>query len=180
MSELKVQYVKSADGVQIAYAVVGSGPAFVQAPNAWGDINLNSLPELKANREAIVAGGRQLVLCDGRGAGSSDRNVTDMSLAARLADLEAVVDKLALDQFALLGSIHGAPIAVAYAVRHPNRLSHLILTSPYARGADYYASDRPTHVPGPTGRGSSTKVSAPSGRSSCFRTGASSTTPSHA
>jgi len=77
---------------------------------------------------------------DSRGTGLSDRDATDFSLDAQILDLEAVVDRLGLQQLALYASIHAGPMAIAYAARHPERISHLILWCTYARGSDYLQS----------------------------------------
>jgi class 3 adenylate cyclase len=62
--------------------------------------------------------------------------VTDFSLDAQVLDLEAVVDRLGLEGFALLGRIHSGPVAIAYAARHPDRVTHLILLHSWARTRD--------------------------------------------
>src|SRR3990172_5547620 len=80
---------------------------------------------------------RQVVRYDGRGMGLSDRDASDFSVEAHILDLEAVVDRLALEKFALLATLHGGPVAVNYAARNPNRVSHLLLWCTYARGSDY-------------------------------------------
>jgi pimeloyl-ACP methyl ester carboxylesterase len=78
--------------------------------------------------------GHTLVRYDERGCGLSDRDVDDISLDAWVADLETVVDAAGLDRFALLGVSTGTAVAVAYAARHPERLTHLVLYGGYARG----------------------------------------------
>ncbi len=83
------------------------------------------------------------MLYDGRGAGSSDRDVTDFSLAARVRDLESVVRRVGLARFPLTGHTLAVSTAVAYAVNHPDRVSHLILSDPFAAGADFYSSIPP-------------------------------------
>lgn len=141
MAEQRIQYVASADGTQIAYTTIGEGAPVVIAANAWGDIALYTSPRSPARFSAILdEGGIQTVIYDGRGSGNSDRGVADFSLAARLADLEAVVDRLALERFALLGVVHGCSPAVAYAAAHSERVTRLALFGVYPRGADYYAA----------------------------------------
>jgi pimeloyl-ACP methyl ester carboxylesterase len=76
----------------------------------------------------------RLVRYDERGNGLSDWQVDDISLEAFVGDLECVVDANALGRFALLGMSQGSAVAVAYAVRHPERVSHLVLLGGYARG----------------------------------------------
>jgi pimeloyl-ACP methyl ester carboxylesterase len=81
------------------------------------------------------AQGRTLVRYDPRGSGLSDRTVTDFSLDAWVADLEAVVDALELRRFPLVGLCQGGVVAIAYAARHPDRVSRLVLYSAYLHGA---------------------------------------------
>jgi pimeloyl-ACP methyl ester carboxylesterase len=81
-----------------------------------------------------LADGRTVVRYDERGCGLSDRDVEELSLEAWMGDLEAVVDAANLDRFGLLGISHGGPVAVAYSVRHPKRVSHLVLYGTHARG----------------------------------------------
>ena len=75
-----------------------------------------------------------MVRYDERGCGLPDWAVEDFSLQAWVGDLEAVVDAADLERFALLGISHGGPIVIAYAARHPERVSHLVLYGTYARG----------------------------------------------
>ncbi len=82
-----------------------------------------------------LARGHSLLRYDGRGNGLSERNVDDFSLDAWVQDLETVVDAAGLDKFALMGHSQGSSVAIDYAVRHPERISHLILCGPYSRGA---------------------------------------------
>ena len=74
------------------------------------------------------------MLFDARGAGSSDRDELDFSIEARVRDLEGVVDRLGLESFVLVGRFHGGAPAVAYAVRHPDKVTHLVLWDAYVRG----------------------------------------------
>jgi pimeloyl-ACP methyl ester carboxylesterase len=81
-----------------------------------------------------LAAHRQLVRYDERGVGLSDRDVEDFSFDAFVRDLETVVDQLELQRFALLGLSQGAPVSIAYAARHPERVSRLVLCGGFARG----------------------------------------------
>ena len=78
--------------------------------------------------------GHTVLRYDERGCGLSDREVEDLSLEAWVSDLETVVDAAGLDRFSLLGISQGGAIALAYAVRHPERIAGLILCGAYARG----------------------------------------------
>jgi class 3 adenylate cyclase/pimeloyl-ACP methyl ester carboxylesterase len=139
--EPRIRYAQASDGVSIAHFSVGSGPPFLVMPHPpWSNIQREwQDPHLRTWFEAIAAR-RTLVTYDSRGSGLSDRDVDDFSLEAHVRDLEAVVDQLGLDRFVLFGPAHSGPAAVAYASRHPQRLSQLILWCTYARGADYRGS----------------------------------------
>jgi class 3 adenylate cyclase len=139
MAEPQIQYATTADGVSIAYYVMGEGPPIVTTTGTHASHLLfwRSMPRIRAEMEALERRHR-VVRYDGRGSGLSQRKSLDFSLPARLHDLEAVVDRLRLERFALIGARHSGLAAVAYAVRHPEPLTHLILRDAYARGRDYY------------------------------------------
>ncbi len=81
-----------------------------------------------------LAEGRTLIRYDERGSGVSDRDVSRFSVDAWVEDLEAVVDAAELERFSLLGLSNGGAVAIAYAARHPERVSHLALCGAFARG----------------------------------------------
>src|SRR5215211_7793497 len=81
-----------------------------------------------------LAEGHTVIRYDERGCGLSDRNVEDVSLEARVADLEAVIDDAGFERVDLLGMSQGGPVAIAYAARHPERVQRLVLYATYARG----------------------------------------------
>jgi pimeloyl-ACP methyl ester carboxylesterase/DNA-binding CsgD family transcriptional regulator len=92
-----------------------------------------------------LADGHTVVRYDERGCGLSDRDVEDVSLEKRVADLEAVIDAAGIERAALLGISQGGPPAVVFATRHPDRVSHLVLYATFARGRlrrDPSSSDR--------------------------------------
>jgi len=131
--EQHIRFCTSSDGTRIAYATVGQGPPLVRGLG-WLT-HLECEWENPLRRPFIDAISRRylFVLYDGRGMGLSDRRVSDYSLEAQLRDLEAVVDALGLERFALYGMSQGGPTAITYAVRHPERVSHLILYGSFAR-----------------------------------------------
>ncbi len=51
-----------------------------------------------------------------------------------MQDLETVVDAAGVARFPLLGISQGCPVSIAYAVRHPERVSRLVLYGGFARG----------------------------------------------
>jgi len=140
--EPRIQYAKTEDDVSIAFSTLGAGPPIVLAAIMWGDTSQRVSLRLPAGIEvtALTAGGLQVTSYDPRGVGGSDRTRVDFSAEGRLKDLEAVVDHLELDRFDLLGRLHGTIAAVHYAVKHPERVKHLILYNSWVRGKDYYES----------------------------------------
>ena len=137
MMEPRIQYAQTADGVSIAFWTLGEGMPLVGMPTIpFTHIQLEwQLPEYRRWYECL-AEQRKLVRYDHRGTGLSERDVTDYSLDALVLDLKAVVDRLGLERFALLGPFQSGPVAVAYAARHPERVSHLILWCSWARTRD--------------------------------------------
>jgi class 3 adenylate cyclase len=134
MMEPRIQYAKTADGVSIAFWTLGEGMPVMHMPALpWSHIQLEwQNPDQRRWYERL-AEKRKLVRYDGRGSGLSDRNVADYSVDAHVLDLEAVVERLGVQGFVLLGGFTGAPVAIAYAARHPEDVSHLGLWCPWAR-----------------------------------------------
>ena len=141
MMEPHIQYAQNTDGVSIAYWTLGEGMPFVYMPTtAFSHIQLEwQWPEYRQWYERL-AEKRRVIRYDGRGTGLSERNVIDFSLGAHVLDLEAVVDSLNLKRFALFGGFTFGPVAIAYAARHPERVSHLFLWCSWARASDAYRS----------------------------------------
>lgn len=127
-----IRFARSADGVGIAYAVHGSGPPLL-IDACWLS-HLQFDWQSPVWRHWLVELGKiaTVIRYDERGHGLSDRGVTDHSLEARLADLEAVADGAGLDRFALLAMAQGGPVAIEYAARHPERLTRLAFYGSYA------------------------------------------------
>ena len=127
-----LRFARSADGVQIAYAVHGSGPPLL-VDACWLS-HLQHDWQSPVWRHYLVELGRiaTVVRFDERGHGLSDRGVTDHSLEARVADLEAVVEHAGLDRFAVLAMAQGGPVAIEYVARHPERVSRLAFYGSYA------------------------------------------------
>ena len=130
--EPRIQYARTADGVSIAFWTLGEGPPGVQMPNLpWSHIQLEwQLPGCGRWYER-AAENRKLVRYDGRGTGLSARNVADYSVDAHILDLQAVVEGLGIQRFALVSSRAACPVAIAYAARHPEAVSHLVLWCPW-------------------------------------------------
>lgn len=130
----QIRFCTSPDGVRLAYAVVGKGPALVKAANWLSHLEYDWNSPVWRHWLTGLAREHTLVRYDERGCGLSDWHVEDFSLDAWVLDLETVVDAMGLDRFPLLGISQGASIAIAYAVRHPEKVSRLILYGGYVRG----------------------------------------------
>jgi pimeloyl-ACP methyl ester carboxylesterase len=129
-----VRFCSSFDGTRIAYAVTGEGPPLVRAPHwfthlehDWTNPAFQMWVEDLSKRYAFLR-------FDQRGCGLSDRDVAEISPEAHVRDLECVIDAAGLGRFALFGASQGSAFAIAYAARHPERVSHLVLYGAFARG----------------------------------------------
>lgn len=139
-SAQEIRFCKSSDGVDLAMAIYGAGPALVKAATWLTHVEVDhSSPFDRALIDEFTPRFRY-VTYDARGCGLSQRRVDEVSLDAWVRDLEAVVDALGLETFALLGVSQGAAIAVAYAAKHPSRVSQLILLGGFATA--YLSSSR--------------------------------------
>lgn len=131
----RIRFCQTSDHVRIAHAVSGHGPPLVRTTNWLSHLERDWESPVWAHWFEALSRGQTLVRYDARGTGLSDRRVDALCLEGWVRDLEAVVDELELEQFALLGFCQGGATAVSYAARHPERVSKLILCNSYPRGA---------------------------------------------
>ena len=130
----EIRFTHSGDGTRLAYALAGEGYPLVRAAHWLTNIELDwQTPVWRPWFDALASRYR-FVRYDSRGCGMSDRSATEVSLDRLVADLEAVVDGAGLDKFALFGTSQGGAISIAYAARHPERVSHLVLLGAFVRG----------------------------------------------
>ncbi len=134
LTEQQICFCTSSDGARVAYATTGSGPPLVKVANWLSHLEFDWNSPVWRHWIRALARDHTLVRYDERGCGLSDWAVEEFSLEAWVRDLEAVVDRLGLERFPLLGISQGGPIAIAYAVRHPERVSRLVLYGTYSRG----------------------------------------------
>ena len=139
--EPRIQYAQTKDGVSIAFWTSGKGIPLVFMPTIpFSHVELEwQIPEYRRYYERVLQT-VNLVRYDNRGSGLSDRDVTDYSLDAHVSDLDAVVEALGLQRFVLMASLYVGLAAITFAVRQPERVSHLILWCSLARMSDYSAS----------------------------------------
>jgi pimeloyl-ACP methyl ester carboxylesterase/DNA-binding CsgD family transcriptional regulator len=130
----QIRFCTTPDRIRIAYATSGSGPALVKAANYLTHLEHDWNSPVWRHWWRGLGEAHTLVRYDARGSGLSDWDVTDYNMDGWVSDLEAVVDALGLERFPLLGISQGAAVCVAFAVKHPERVSRLVLYGGYARG----------------------------------------------
>jgi pimeloyl-ACP methyl ester carboxylesterase len=133
----EIRFCSTRDGVRIAWASVGTGYPLVKAANWLNHLEYEWESPVWRHWIAELTKYHRFVRYDERGNGLSDWKVKEISLEAWVQDLETVVDAAGLEQFALMGISQGGAQAISYAVRHPERVSHLILIGAYSRGWEY-------------------------------------------
>jgi pimeloyl-ACP methyl ester carboxylesterase/DNA-binding CsgD family transcriptional regulator len=132
--EQVIRFCSAADGVRLAFAAHGRGPVIVKAAHWLTHLEYDWRSPVWRHWLDGLGTGHRVVRYDGRGCGLSDRDPGHLTLDAFVEDLAAVIDAAGLDRFALLGASQGGAVAIAYAVRYPERVSHLVLYGGYARG----------------------------------------------
>jgi pimeloyl-ACP methyl ester carboxylesterase/DNA-binding winged helix-turn-helix (wHTH) protein len=132
--EQHIRFCTTPDGTCLAYATAGSGPPLVKAANWLTHLDYDWDSPVWRHWLVGLAQGRELIRYDERGCGLSDWDVDDFSFDAWVDDLGHLVDAVGLDRFPLLGISQGAAVAIAFAVRHPERVSRMILWGGYGRG----------------------------------------------
>ena len=130
-----LRFCTSADGTRIAIASIGSGPPLLRAAHWLSHVEHDLASPVWGPWLAELSRDHTYLRYDQRGCGLSDVDVEDFSLDAWVADLEAVVAASGLRRFPLIGMSQGGAVAIAYSVRHPEQVSHLVLIGAYARGA---------------------------------------------
>ena len=130
----EIHFCTASDGVRIAYSIVGDGLPLVKTANWFNHLEYDWQSPVWSPFFDALAAEHRLIRYDERGNGLSDWDVDDISFEAFVRDLESVVVAAAPEKFALLGISQGCSVSVAYAVRHPERVSRLVLYGGYARG----------------------------------------------
>jgi len=130
----EIRYCTTSDGVRLAYATIGTGPPLVKTSNWLTHLDFEWGSPIWRHWYAALSDHHRLVRYDERGNGMSQRDVPDVSFDTWVRDLETVVEAAGLDRFPLLGISRGGPIAIAYAVKHPERVTHLVLYGAFTAG----------------------------------------------
>jgi class 3 adenylate cyclase/pimeloyl-ACP methyl ester carboxylesterase len=132
--EQQIHFCQAKDGVQLAYARIGQGLPLVKTGHWMTHIEFDFEGPIWRQLYRELSRDHCFIRYDARGNGLSDREVPDVSFDDFVGDLEAVVDAAGIERFALLGISQGCAVSIAYAVLHPERVSHLVLLGGYAVG----------------------------------------------
>jgi pimeloyl-ACP methyl ester carboxylesterase len=130
----EIRFCTTPDGVRIAYSTMGDGPPLVKVANWLSHLEHDQRSPVWRHWLRELSRDHLYVRYDERGCGLSDWDVENFSFDGWVTDLEAVVDALGIERFAMLGLSQGGPVAITYAARHPERVSHLILCGTYIHG----------------------------------------------
>ena len=133
----EIRYCTTTDGVRLAYATTGDGPPLVKASNWLTHLDFEWGSPIWRHWYTALSLHHRLVRYDERGNGMSQRDVPEVSFDTWVRDLETIVDAAGLDRFPLLGISRGGPIAIAYAVKHPGRVTQLVLYGAFAAGLNH-------------------------------------------
>jgi pimeloyl-ACP methyl ester carboxylesterase/DNA-binding winged helix-turn-helix (wHTH) protein len=139
--EQEIRFCTTSDRVRLAFATCGAGPLLVKAANWLNHLDFDWHSPIWRHWLRELGRDHRLVRYDERGTGLSDWSVEKLDFASWVDDLEAVVDAVGAERFDLLGISQGVAVAIAYAVRHPERVRRLVLFGGYARGW----AKRPNH-----------------------------------
>jgi len=129
-----IRFVTTNDGVKLAYAISGEGPPLLKTANWLNHLEFDWQSPVWRHWFDLLSQHHQLCRYDIRGTGLSDRVDSNLSFDSQVADLECVADAAGLGKFALLGISQGASVAIEYAARHPERVSHLVIHGGFAQG----------------------------------------------
>jgi class 3 adenylate cyclase/pimeloyl-ACP methyl ester carboxylesterase len=130
----EIRFCTASDGTRIAYATVGKGPPLVKTANWMNHLEYDWESPIWRHLLHGLARDHRLVRYDARGNGLSDWDVGEIAFEAFVQDLETVVETAGLKRFALFGVSQGCAVSVAYAARHPERVSRLVLYGGFAQG----------------------------------------------
>jgi DNA-binding winged helix-turn-helix (wHTH) protein/pimeloyl-ACP methyl ester carboxylesterase len=146
MPAQEVSFCRTSEGINLAVAVCGKGLPVVKAANWMNHVEFDWQSPVWSPLLTRLAAQFRLIRYDERGTGLSDWDVGEISFETFVRDLETVADALDLHRFALFGNAQGAAVAIAYAVRHPERVSRLVLSGGYAQG--WRARGNPAEIEG--------------------------------
>lgn len=132
--EQHVRFATSRDGTALAWATTGSGPPLLRAGHFLTHLDFDRTSAIWGPLIDALNARYSLTRYDQRGTGLSEQEVEDFSLDRLVEDLEAVADAAGLDRFPIFAASQGVPVSLAFAARHPHRVSAMVLYGGYAQG----------------------------------------------
>jgi pimeloyl-ACP methyl ester carboxylesterase/DNA-binding CsgD family transcriptional regulator len=129
-----MRFCTSRDGTRIAYAISSNGPPIIRLAGLFTHLEFDRESSIWRPWLGALEKGRLLIRYDARGSGMSDCDGVEFSFERYIEDLEAVAAATGLRRFALFGIGGPAALAVAYAARHPEQVTHLILHAAFTQG----------------------------------------------
>lgn len=132
--EQEIQFFTTSDGVRVASTIGGSGPPLVRAVDWLNHLDFEWKNPFRRHWFSEIMCHNTFLRYDQRGSGLSDWNIADFSFEGSIADFEELISAVGWDKFALMGTCNGGAVATAYAARHPERVTKLILVGAFARG----------------------------------------------
>jgi len=130
----QIGFCRASDGVSLAYSRLGEGPPVVKSANWLNHLEHEMESPLWRHWIDELSRGRTLIRYDSRGNGMSDWRAPEITFDLLVDDFESVVDATGLENFDLVGISQGCPVAIAYAVRHPERVNRMVLINGFAVG----------------------------------------------
>jgi DNA-binding winged helix-turn-helix (wHTH) protein/pimeloyl-ACP methyl ester carboxylesterase len=130
----EIKFFTTSDGVRIAYNIAGQGPPIVRTIHWLNHLDFEWKTPLRRQWLTEVMRHNTLLRYDQRGSGLSDWNISDFSFERTIQDFEELVDAAGMEKFAIFGGCQGAAVGIAYATRHPERVTKLIINGTFANG----------------------------------------------
>jgi pimeloyl-ACP methyl ester carboxylesterase len=134
LPEQTIHHCRTPDGVRIAYSTLGEGYPLICLSHWLSHLEADAANPFVRHYWLEFSRRFRLIRYDARGFGLSERDLPKLEFDDLVTDLETVVDALGLKRCALIGPSGGAPVGTAYAARHPQRVSHLMLLGGFIRG----------------------------------------------
>ena len=128
----EIKFCTTPGGHRLAYSRFGKGPPLLRTGNWVSHLDAEWDSPLHAPMLRDFSREFDLVIYDGRGTGLADRDVTEFSLDTMVEDMEVVADANRLERFGILAYSQSCAVAIAYAVRHPERVSRMVLYGGFA------------------------------------------------
>ena len=136
-----VKFCRSKDGTSIAHAVSGGGYPLLFAGSWMTHLDMDWDSPAYGDYIKHLSRRFQVIRYDQRGNGLSQWSDVDISFERMIDDMEVVIETYGYEKVAILGMSQGASVAIAYALRQPDRVSHLVLNGGYARGRKQRGND---------------------------------------